>query len=50
MSGTAHKRGLLLKSEWAYNGKNVFGQEIYEHLEKGWINLYNPNTNEFTED
>ncbi|WP_170163385.1 hypothetical protein [Brevibacillus gelatini] len=50
MTGIAHRRGILGKDQWTYNGKTGDGLEIYEHKEKGWINLYNPKTGEMIED
>lgn len=50
MTGIAHRRGILGKDKWSYNGKTGDGLEIYENLEHGWINLYNPKTDELIED
>lgn len=50
MTGTAHRKRILGKDQWLYNSKTGDGLEVYEHIEKGWINLYNPRTDELIED
>lgn len=46
----AHKKGILSKDKWIYNDRTGDGLEIYEHIEKGWINLFNPRTGDFLDD
>ncbi|MED1665748.1 hypothetical protein [Brevibacillus laterosporus] len=37
-------------SKWSYRGQTGNGLEIYEHMERGWINLYDPKTGDMIDD
>ncbi|MBM7111344.1 hypothetical protein [Brevibacillus laterosporus] len=50
MIGIAHRRGVLGKDQWSYNGKTGDGLEIYEHKENGRINIYDPKTGDMIDD
>lgn len=44
----AQIRGLLNES-WNYLGTDADGNEWYKNESEGWVNMYNPKTDEMTE-